>query len=52
MEVKGYIPSITNLTTTTALTAVENEILNVSYLVKKKLTIMQRLVKLNKKKKY
>ena len=40
-EVKGEIPNITNLvvllttTTTTALTGVENEMPNVSYLVKK-----------------
>ena len=34
-EVKGEIPSITNLATTVALTAVENEIPNVSDLVKK-----------------
>ena len=34
-EVKGEIPSINNLATTTALTAVENKIPNVSNLVKK-----------------
>ena len=34
-EVKGEIPNITNLVTTTALTAVENKIPNVSNLVKK-----------------
>ena len=34
-EVKGKIPNITNLATTTALTAVENKIPNVSNLVKK-----------------
>ena len=34
-EVKGEIPSITNLATTTAFTAVENKIPNVSNLVKK-----------------
>ena len=34
-EVKGEIPSINNLTTTTGLTAVENKIHNVSNLVKK-----------------
>ena len=33
-EVKGEIPSITNLATTAALTAVDNEIPNVSNLVK------------------
>ena len=32
---KAEIPSITNLATTTALTAVENKILDVSNLVKK-----------------
>ena len=35
-KVKGEIPSITNLATTTALTPVENEIPNVTDLVKKK----------------
>ena len=34
-EVKGEIPSITNLATTAALTAVENKRSNVSNLVKK-----------------
>ena len=34
-EIKGDITSITNLATTTALTAVENKIPNVSNLVKK-----------------
>ena len=34
-EVKGEIPSITNLATTTALTALENKVPNVSNLVKK-----------------
>ena len=34
-EVKSQIPSITNLATNTALFAVENEIPNVSNLVKK-----------------
>ena len=34
-EVKNAIPSITNLATTTALTAVENKIPSVSNLVKK-----------------
>ena len=34
-EVKGEIPSINNLATTTALTAVENKIPDVSNLVKK-----------------
>ena len=42
------IPKITNLVTTTAITASENEIRNVSNLVKKKkkMTITQKLVKL------
>ena len=34
-EIKEEIPSITNLATTTALTVVENEIPDVSNLVKK-----------------
>ena len=34
-EVKGEIPSITNLSSTAALTTVENKIPNVSNLVKK-----------------
>ena len=34
-EVKGEIPSITNLATTATLTTVENKISNVSNLVKK-----------------
>ena len=33
-EVKGEIPSITNLATTAAFTAVENEISNISDLVR------------------
>ena len=44
-KVKNKIPNITNLATTTALTVVENKIPNVSNLVKKKLTITQKLVK-------
>ena len=44
-EVKGEVPSITNLDTITVLTAVENKTANVSNLVKK-LTITQKLVKL------
>ena len=40
--------SITNLATTTTLTAVENEIPNVSNLVKKQ-TITQKLIKLKRK---
>ena len=46
---KAEIPSINNLATTTALTAVENKILDVSNLAKKKLTIIQKLMKLKKK---
>ena len=34
-EVKNKVPKITSLANTTALTAVENKILNVSNLVKK-----------------
>ena len=48
-KIKREIPSIYNLTTTTALTAVENKIPNVSNLVKKKLTITQKLIKLRRK---
>ena len=42
------ISNITNLATTTALTAVENKIPNVNHLVKT-LTITQKLVKLKRK---
>ena len=42
------MPSITNLATTNALTAVENKKPNVSNLVKKKLTITQKLMKLKR----
>ena len=45
-KVNVEIPNITNLATTTALTTVKNKIPNVSNLVKKKLTITQKLVKL------
>ena len=48
-EVKGKIPNITNLSTTGSLTAVENKIPIVSDLVKKKLTIAQKLMKLRRK---
>ena len=48
-EVQGKIPNITNLASTTALTGVENETPDVSNLVKKKLTITQKLVKLKRK---
>ena len=41
--------NIPDLTGTTALTAVENKITNVSNLVQKKLTIKQKLVKLKRK---
>ena len=34
-EVKGEIPNLTNLATSTALTAVKNKILNICNLVKK-----------------
>ena len=47
-EVKGEIPSITNLATKTALNAVENKIPSISNLVKK-LTIIQKLMKLKRK---
>ena len=36
-EAEGRIPSITNLATTAALNTVENKILHVIYLVKKRL---------------
>ena len=49
MKLKKEIPSITDLATTTALTAVENKVPNVSDLLKKKLTITQKLVKLKVK---
>ena len=48
MITKAEIPSINNLATTTALTAVENKISDVSNLVKK-LTITQQLMKLKRK---
>ena len=48
MITKAEIPSINNLATTTALTAVENKISGVSNLVKK-LTITQQLMKLKRK---
>ena len=47
--VKSEIPSITNLATETALNAVENRVASVSNLVKKKLTIAQKLMKLKRK---
>ena len=42
---KNEIPNITNLATSTTLTAVENKIFDVSNLVKKNLNITQKLVK-------
>ena len=42
---KNKIPNITNLATSTTLTAVENKIFDVSNLVKKNLNITQKLVK-------
>ena len=47
-EVKGEIPSITNLATKTVLHSVENRIPRVSNL-KNKLTITQKLMKLKRK---
>ena len=41
--------NIPDLTSTTALTAVENKIPNVSNLFQRKLTITQKLVKLKRK---
>ena len=46
-EVKGEIPSITNLATNTVHTAAENKISNVSNLVKKR-TMTQQLMKLKR----
>ena len=48
-EVKCEILNITNLVTKTAFNAVENEMPYVSNLVKKKLTITQKLMKLKRK---
>ena len=42
---KNEIPNITNLATSTTLTAVKNKIFDVSNLVKKNLNITQKLVK-------
>ena len=47
-EVKTEIASISGLATTSALTAVENEKLNVSNLLKK-LVLTQKLMKLKRK---
>ena len=41
-EVKGVIPSLTNLATTAAFTTVENKVPNVSDLGKKKKKIMMQ----------
>ena len=41
-EIESKIPGITGLATTSALTAVENEILDVSNLVKEKQIMMQK----------
>ena len=48
-EVKGKIPNITNLATTSSLTAVGNKIPSFSNLVKKKMTTTQKLMKLKRK---
>ena len=48
-EVKAEITSINNLASTTALTAVENKIPDVSKLLKKKLSITKKLMKLKRK---
>ena len=48
-EVKNKIHSTTNLANTTSLIAIENKITNASNLVKKALTITQKLVKLKRK---
>ena len=47
-EIESKIPSITGLATNSALTAAEDEILNVSNLVKKQI-MAQKLLKLKKK---
>ena len=49
-EVKGEIPSITNLATTAALTAMENKIPDVSDLVKKKTRLLHKNIRNSKKK--
>ena len=48
-EVKGKIPNIANLATTSSLTAVGNKIPSFSNLVKKKMTTTQKLMKLKRK---
>ena len=45
-ELEHKIPHISNLTTETALTTVENKIPDISSLVKKKQTIVQKLLTL------
>ena len=47
-EIESKMPSISGLATTSALTAVENKIPDLSSLVKKQI-IMQKLVKLKRK---
>ena len=47
-KIKAEIPSISGLATTSASTAVENKIPNVGNLVKKNLTLTQKLMKLKK----
>ena len=47
-EIEKKIPSITGLATNSALTAAEDEILNVSNLVKKQI-MAQKLLKMKKK---
>ena len=48
MRLKSEIPNITNLVSTTALTAVENKLPNVSILVKKADHNTKKLVDLKK----
>ena len=47
-ELENKIPDVSSLATKTALTAVENKIPDVSSLVKKKQTIIQKLLKLKR----
>ena len=48
-NIEDKVPDISNLATKAALNTAENEILNVSNLVKKKLAITQKLMKLKRK---
>ena len=48
-ELKNIIPNITNLATSTTLTAFKNKIPNASNLVKKTLTIIQKINEIEKK---